>query len=97
MRAGLITRRSAPREIPGAARSMFGSAEALAESVSSTVPSVGLRTRIESTIDSFFPAAIVPSTISRARGGTAILGPTTTTSTLPATSARAISLATGCP
>jgi hypothetical protein len=35
--------------------------------------------------------------MSRARSGTAIFGPTTTTSTPPTTSARAISLATGWP
>ena len=61
------------------------------------MPSVVFRMRSEMVTALALPSAIWPSMISRARSGTAIFGPTTTTATWPATSARAISLATGWP
>ena len=75
---------------------MFASG-AVAVSVSSTVPSKRSRTRRVITTLSAVSPAMRPSTTIRARSGTPALGPTTTTSTLPWTSARAISLATGWP
>jgi hypothetical protein len=80
-----------------AAPSILASPGAVAEIVSSTLPSSVSRMRTEIVTALALPSEIVPSMISRARSGTAILGPTTTTATLPATSARAISLATGWP
>jgi len=67
----------------------------VADSVSRTTPSAVLRIRSEIVTALALPSEIVPSMINRARSGTATFGPTTTTCTLPAPSARAISLATG--
>jgi hypothetical protein len=68
---------------------------ALDATVLTVTPSTAFRMRSVMVTEVPLSRAIVPSMISRACSGTAIFGPTTTTCTLPALSARAISLATG--
>jgi hypothetical protein len=80
-------------ERSAAALSICARPGAVAPSVSSTLPSTGLRTRIETTTWPLSTAS-VPSTITRALAGTSMLAPTTTTSTPPSRSARATSVAT---